>query len=151
MSKFDQSVFFNQLISNLQTQYHSARLRRMATLVSSVTIVAVVVVFGLVAAGSSVPDDDDLSAVRRSLLGVPSESVAKRFSLARSQSADEFLPPAVKQSDLFISVKTSKQFHQKRLDVILKTWFQLARDETWFFTDEQDDTYDDKTSKPIHC
>ena len=30
--------------------------------------------------------------------------------------------------DIFISVKTTKKFHHKRLDVILDTWFIFARD-----------------------
>merc|ERR1712080_503939 len=29
--------------------------------------------------------------------------------------------------DVFIAVKTSKKFHKSRLDVILKTWFQLVK------------------------
>ena len=32
-------------------------------------------------------------------------------------------------SDLFISVKTTKKFHSTRLDIILKTWFNLAEDQ----------------------
>ena len=31
--------------------------------------------------------------------------------------------------DLFISVKTTKNFHNSRLDVIIRTWFTLARDQ----------------------
>ena len=51
--------------------------------------------------------------------------------------------PSPRQGDLtqdhiFISVKTSKQFHESRLGVILKTWFQLARSNTFFFTDSED-------------
>ena len=42
------------------------------------------------------------------------------------------------QEDIFISVKTSRQFHVSRLAVILKTWFQLARRNTFFFTDAGD-------------
>ena len=42
------------------------------------------------------------------------------------------------QDHIFISVKTSKQFHESRLAVILKTWFQLARRNTFFFTDGVD-------------
>ena len=37
--------------------------------------------------------------------------------------------------DIFISVKTSQKFHDSRLKVILKTWFQLAKANTYFFTD----------------
>ena len=42
------------------------------------------------------------------------------------------------QEDIFISVKTSAQFHGSRLQVILGTWFQLARRNTFFFTDQED-------------
>lgn len=42
------------------------------------------------------------------------------------------------QEDIFISVKTSAQFHSSRLQVILSTWFQLARRNTFFFTDQED-------------
>ena len=42
------------------------------------------------------------------------------------------------QEDIFISVKTSAQFHGSRLRVILGTWFQLARRNTFFFTDQED-------------
>ena len=44
----------------------------------------------------------------------------------------------ISQDDIFISVKTSKQFHVSRLAVILKTWFQLAKRNTFFFTDGGD-------------
>jgi len=32
-------------------------------------------------------------------------------------------------SDVFISVKTTSNYHKSRLDVILKTWFSLAKEE----------------------
>ncbi|KFM78876.1 Fringe glycosyltransferase, partial [Stegodyphus mimosarum] len=32
-------------------------------------------------------------------------------------------------NDLFLSVKTTKVFHQSRLNIILRTWFVLARDQ----------------------
>ncbi|XP_076038523.1 fringe glycosyltransferase-like [Oratosquilla oratoria] len=47
--------------------------------------------------------------------------------------------------DVFISVKTTKSFHKTRLDLILKTWFNLARHQTWFFTDTDDEEYQQKT------
>jgi len=40
--------------------------------------------------------------------------------------------------DIYISVKTTKKFHSTRLPVILKTWFNLAPKQTFFFTDEDD-------------
>ncbi|CAG9830812.1 unnamed protein product [Diabrotica balteata] len=36
-------------------------------------------------------------------------------------------PPSTTLDDVFISVKTTKTYHNKRLPIILKTWFQLAR------------------------
>lgn len=41
--------------------------------------------------------------------------------------------PLTSLDDLFISVKTTKSFHQSRLNVILKTWFVLARDQVSYF------------------
>ena len=46
----------------------------------------------------------------------------------------EYSPPVTSASsttldDLFISVKTTKNFHNSRLDVIIKTWFTLAREQ----------------------
>lgn len=38
-------------------------------------------------------------------------------------------PFTTELNDLFISVKTTKHFHQGRLPIILKTWFQLAKDQ----------------------
>jgi len=48
--------------------------------------------------------------------------------------------------DVFIAVKTTKKFHKKRLDVVLKTWFQLVKKQTWFFTDSEDSELSLKTS-----
>ncbi|XP_044755226.1 fringe glycosyltransferase [Coccinella septempunctata] len=49
-------------------------------------------------------------------------------------------------NDLFISVKTTKHFHKERLPIILKTWFQLAKDVTWFFTDTNDEEFHKMTN-----
>lgn len=37
--------------------------------------------------------------------------------------------PQTSLDDVFISVKTTKNFHATRLDVIIKTWFTLAREQ----------------------
>ncbi|XP_065584716.1 fringe glycosyltransferase-like, partial [Artemia franciscana] len=50
------------------------------------------------------------------------------------------------QDDLFISVKTTLNYHKPRLDLILKTWYKLARDQVWFFTDSDDPEYSEKTN-----
>ncbi|XP_075984203.1 fringe glycosyltransferase-like [Anticarsia gemmatalis] len=41
--------------------------------------------------------------------------------------------------DIYISVKTS-DITSSRLPIILKTWFQLAKEQTWFFTDSVNET-----------
>jgi len=41
-------------------------------------------------------------------------------------------------NDIFISVKTTKKFHQSRVVPILDTWYQNAKSSTWFFTDTKD-------------
>lgn len=55
-------------------------------------------------------------------------------------------PVGTQLSDVFISVKTTRNYHKWRLPVILKTWFQLAKDQTWFFTDSDDVEYQEKTN-----
>ncbi|XP_050503266.1 fringe glycosyltransferase [Diabrotica virgifera virgifera] len=55
-------------------------------------------------------------------------------------------PPSTTLEDVFISVKTTKTYHNKRLPIILKTWFQLARKQTWFFTDTDDLAFQMKTN-----
>ena len=59
----------------------------------------------------------------------------------------ESFPPATRLDDIHISIKTSHKFHGDRLPVIIKTWFQLAKEETWFFTDREDQQLDRVTGK----
>lgn len=42
-------------------------------------------------------------------------------------------PPSTNLNDLFISVKTTKHYHKRRLLFILKTWFQLAKAQVKIF------------------
>ena len=46
----------------------------------------------------------------------------------------------------FISVKTSEKFLIDRVEVILKTWYNLARDAVYFFTDSDNRHYQAKTN-----
>lgn len=55
-------------------------------------------------------------------------------------------PPTTKLNDVFISVKTTKLYHRQRLPIILKTWFQLAKAQTWFFTDTDDPEFQTQTN-----
>lgn len=84
-------------------------------------------------------------SVPRSVLNI-SPSSAARFKLT-NDDFQKYPPSKTRQSDLFISVKTTKQFHRSRLELILQTWFQLAKSETWFFTDQADDEVDAKSGE----
>ncbi|NWH71984.1 MFNG acetylglucosaminyltransferase, partial [Piaya cayana] len=41
--------------------------------------------------------------------------------------------------DIFIAVKTTKRFHQSRMELLLDTWISQAREQTYVFTDEEDE------------
>ncbi|XP_075609144.1 beta-1,3-N-acetylglucosaminyltransferase manic fringe isoform X1 [Balearica regulorum gibbericeps] len=41
--------------------------------------------------------------------------------------------------DIFIAVKTTKRFHQSRMELLLDTWISRAREQTYIFTDDEDD------------
>ncbi|XP_066176250.1 beta-1,3-N-acetylglucosaminyltransferase manic fringe isoform X1 [Sylvia atricapilla] len=41
--------------------------------------------------------------------------------------------------DIFIAVKTTKRFHQSRMELLLDTWISQASQQTYIFTDEEDD------------
>ncbi|XP_076324697.1 fringe glycosyltransferase-like isoform X3 [Tachypleus tridentatus] len=57
-----------------------------------------------------------------------------------------FSVPLTQLNDIFFSVKTTKNYHASRLDVIFRTWFIIARDQTFFFTDGDDSFYQAKTN-----
>lgn len=42
-------------------------------------------------------------------------------------------PPTTVLDDIFISVKTTKNYHDTRLALIIKTWFQLAKGQVSFY------------------
>ncbi|KAG8329846.1 hypothetical protein J6590_077437 [Homalodisca vitripennis] len=46
-------------------------------------------------------------------------------------------PPLARPHDVFISVKTTGHYHRARLPVILKTWFQLAKDQDNHLTSQE--------------
>nr|XP_027199479.1 fringe glycosyltransferase-like isoform X1 [Dermatophagoides pteronyssinus] len=51
--------------------------------------------------------------------------------------------------DIFITVKTTRIFHKSRLDIILDTWYTLAKNQTYFFTDNNDPYYRKKLGNHI--
>lgn len=42
-------------------------------------------------------------------------------------------PPTIELNDIFISVKTTKTNHDNRLELILNTWHQLAKEQVCLF------------------
>ncbi|KHJ41385.1 Fringe-like protein [Trichuris suis] len=49
-------------------------------------------------------------------------------------------------SDVFITIKTSRIFHNTRVRCILETWFKLAPDNIYFITDTADPILSNKTN-----
>lgn len=45
---------------------------------------------------------------------------------------------ALEFEDLFIAVKTTRKYHKTRLDLLLKTWISRAKQQTFIFTDGED-------------
>jgi len=57
---------------------------------------------------------------------------------SRSSSSPVIPSPESSLGDIMIAVKTSQKFHTSRLVPVLSTWFPLAKDSTYFFTDSED-------------
>lgn len=86
-------------------------------------------------------DDDDIDANKIVVDTEPLPAVTQPPSAAAEAEAEAAVavndvtamsgtitpkPPNVRLDDIFISVKTTKANHGNRLDVISRTWFQLA-------------------------
>ncbi|KAL4658237.1 beta-1,3-N-acetylglucosaminyltransferase lunatic fringe-like [Arapaima gigas] len=58
----------------------------------------------------------------------------------RAKPATE-TPPAenITPNDVFIAVKTTKKFHQSRLDLLVHTWISRNMQQTYIFTDGEDE------------
>ncbi|XP_078482073.1 fringe [Ciona intestinalis] len=56
--------------------------------------------------------------------------------------------------DIYITVRTAKKFHESRIGPIVKTWFNLAKKQTYFFTDVDDEKLNETTGGQVintHC
>ncbi len=125
-------------------QRHCVRVLPLLLQVASL-VVSVVILIVLLVHNVHFLQYDQSEEVARRL----SPSVSARFRLLQQQQP--LVVPDTKLADVFISVKTSHKFHRSRLDVVVKTWFQLARQETWFFTDKDDNQLMEKTGKYLTC
>ncbi|XP_074866870.1 beta-1,3-N-acetylglucosaminyltransferase lunatic fringe [Carettochelys insculpta] len=52
--------------------------------------------------------------------------------------------------DVFIAVKTTKKFHKARLELLLDTWISRDRDQTFIFTDGEDEELKKRTANVIN-
>nr|XP_039269272.1 beta-1,3-N-acetylglucosaminyltransferase radical fringe-like [Styela clava] len=82
------------------------------------------------------PKDEDLFE-SRSLSGFP--------SISYSDYPDDIIA----LHDVFISVKTSEKFHSTRLDLILRTWWNTAKEQIYIFTDVDDNQLKNRTDGHI--
>ena len=57
--------------------------------------------------------------------------------------------PRTGLEDVFLSVKTTRKFHQARLGPVLDTWYSLAPDSTWIFSDSADPEVEERV-RPGH-
>ena len=147
----------NKLVNSVKQHWTRNKIKMVQTI--AVVITLLVLTFCLLFQPGASPQEENhpswsSSGMLRSNInengvkGYPSSpSLASRFGLALRNKDDASYIDNIKQDDLFISVKTSQKFHQKRLELVLKTWFQLARDQTWFFTDQHDPELEEQTSK----
>ncbi|XP_038675930.1 beta-1,3-N-acetylglucosaminyltransferase lunatic fringe [Scyliorhinus canicula] len=51
----------------------------------------------------------------------------------------------ISAADLFIAVKTTKKFHRARLELLLDTWISRNREQTYIFTDGEDEELKKRT------
>ncbi|XP_069840032.1 beta-1,3-N-acetylglucosaminyltransferase lunatic fringe [Dendropsophus ebraccatus] len=60
-------------------------------------------------------------------------------------------PPVeeVSPTDVFIAVKTTKKFHRSRMDLLMDTWISRNKEQTYIFTDGEDEELQQKTGNVI--
>lgn len=60
-------------------------------------------------------------------------------------------PPAeeITANDVFIAVKTTKKFHRSRMDLLMDTWISRSKEQTYIFTDGEDEELQQKTGNVI--
>ncbi|XP_018410945.1 PREDICTED: beta-1,3-N-acetylglucosaminyltransferase lunatic fringe [Nanorana parkeri] len=51
--------------------------------------------------------------------------------------------------DVFIAVKTTKKFHRSRMDMLMDTWISRNKEQTFIFTDGEDEELQKKTDNVI--
>ncbi|XP_011559940.3 fringe glycosyltransferase [Plutella xylostella] len=83
---------------------------------------------------AAVQFDEDANLVERTE-SVVTKNASGKESVDKSVNSESEQNKNITLDDIFIGVKTTRYNQKSRLPVILKTWFQLAKNQTWFFTD----------------
>nr|XP_012149078.1 PREDICTED: fringe glycosyltransferase-like isoform X1 [Megachile rotundata] len=76
----------------------------------------------------------------------PRRIISEESSVTPAIATATMAPFTTNLDDVFISVKTTKHYHHSRLPAIIGTWFQFAKDQTWFFTDRDDPYFQNQTN-----
>ncbi|XP_075686467.1 beta-1,3-N-acetylglucosaminyltransferase lunatic fringe [Rhinoderma darwinii] len=60
-------------------------------------------------------------------------------------------PPVedITNNDVFIAVKTTKKFHRSRMDLLMDTWISRNKEQTYIFTDGEDEELQQKTGNVV--
>lgn len=71
------------------------------------------------------------SGVRKAHISYPTRFDKSYYDYQRGQLSVTGTPkpPTTELDDLLISVKTTKGYHDTRLEMIIKTWYQLAKEQ----------------------
>ncbi|KAK0178932.1 hypothetical protein PV327_007771 [Microctonus hyperodae] len=72
--------------------------------------------------------------------------IAEEIAVTPPVATATVAPYSTDLNDVFISVKTTRNYHYSRLPSIISTWFQYAKDQTWFFTDKDDQYFNNLTN-----
>ncbi|XP_040292819.1 beta-1,3-N-acetylglucosaminyltransferase radical fringe [Bufo bufo] len=83
--------------------------------------------------------ESQLDVVRLSLSGHDQRDVLQRWKNYRVSLKDtDYLKEPLRIEDVFIAVKTTRKYHRNRLELLLQTWISQAKEQTFIFTDWED-------------
>ncbi|XP_035695082.1 beta-1,3-N-acetylglucosaminyltransferase lunatic fringe-like [Branchiostoma floridae] len=91
--------------------------------------------------GRSVEDDDRDSDIRKTSRTQSKHSRPGNRSPSSGQNTVS-VPDRMRKTelhDIFIGVKTTEKYHRHRMDLLMDTWVSLAKDQTFVFTDSDDE------------
>ncbi|XP_053551076.1 beta-1,3-N-acetylglucosaminyltransferase lunatic fringe [Bombina bombina] len=99
-------------------------------------------------AGEDAPDTKSFSAYFSKLKRVRRDTDQVD---PRKDGQGTIKPPVedISPKDIFIAVKTTKKFHRSRMDLLMDTWISRNKEQTFIFTDGEDEELAKKTGNVI--